>query len=104
MKNIIKNLLNLCIIFICLFLGAKTVYATGENIQEYSLHQLTRIYNGSETDYNEGLELKDNYSNDSPTITVLTHGFGNNATCWSNDVNLMSSQWYKYNSHSLINK
>ncbi len=86
------------------FFCVKTIYATEDNFLEYSTHQLTRIYNGTEIDYQQGLEIKQNYLNDSPTITVLTHGFGNDATCWSNDVNITSSQWYKYNSHSLINK
>ena len=90
--------------FIYLFFGVKTIYASEDNFLEYLTHQLTRIYNGTEIDYQQGLEIKQNYLNDSPTITVLTHGFGNGATCWSNDVNITSSQWYKYNSHSLINK
>ena len=44
MNKIIKNLLSLCIVFIYLFFGVKTIYATEDNFLEYSTHQLTRIY------------------------------------------------------------
>ncbi len=69
-----------------------------------SLHSRTKIYNSNNADYFDGCEDYADYVNSAPTITVLTHGLGLSAYCWSNDYSISNGRTLAYNSNSLINK
>lgn len=75
------------------------VYASEDVL---NLHEQTKINNTSNDDYVSGQDNYIDYQNDLPSITVLTHGFGELGYCWSNNSNKKTQ--LSYNSSSLINK
>ena len=78
-------------------------YATSIN-NTLALHEQTKIYSSNNSDYFYGCEDYDDYVNQVPEITVLTHGLGSYAKYWSNDININSGKDFAYNSSSLIDK
>lgn len=80
-----------------------TVHATSID-DELTLHEQTKIYSSNNSDYFYGCEDYDDYVNQSPEITVLTHGLGSKGCYWSNDISVKDGDVLAYNSNSIIDK
>lgn len=83
---------------LCLYTGF-SVYAS-DSSGNLTLHERTKIYSQKNNDYFDGCEDFDDYKYSKPAITVLTHGFGGNASGWSNNPNCS----FDYNEKSLVTK
>lgn len=87
-----------------LFLGNNVkTYAASIN-SNLSLHEQTKIYSSNNSDYFYGCEDYANYANQTPEITVLTHGLGSSGYYWSNDILVDNGEAFAYNASSLIDK
>ena len=111
MKKSKQLFVTLSFIFVCivmcivLFIGGTSgVYAAATMDSGLSLHEQTKIYNSHNSDYFNGCEDYANYVNESPEITVLTHGLGSKSYYWSNDLSVNNGEQLAYNSSSLIEK
>ena len=71
-----------------------------ENRYNLTLHEKTKIYSNNNDDWFEGCEDFSDYKSSAPAITVLTHGYGGDASHWSND----KESNFAYNRASLITK
>ena len=92
------SLLFVGIFLICYFTGFN-VYAN--DVQDtLTLHEKTKIYNKINDDWFEGCNDYTDYQYQDPAITVLTHGYGGNASHWSSN----ESGVFAYQEESLITK
>ena len=93
MNKKIKILFALILIFIFTITFNTNIYANNST----NLHEETKINDilNDENNYN-------NYSNELPSITVLTHGLNSSDFCWSN--NQSTPEVLSYNSASLLKK
>ena len=97
----IKKLMFLFVFFVfasCLYTGVGVYAKDAEG--NLSLHERTKIYSANNSDYFEGCEDFNDYRFASPAITVLTHGYGGNASHWSNNY----YGQFVYQEESLITK
>lgn len=97
----IKKLIFVFVFFVfasCLYTGIGVYAKDAEG--NLSLHERTKIYSASNSDYFEGCEEFNDYRFASPAITVLTHGYGGNASHWSNNY----YGQFVYQEESLITK
>lgn len=72
------------------------------DLEELSLHEMTKIYSKNNSDFFVGCENFEEYMHSEPTMTVFTHGYDSNASHWSNDAtkgNILAD-----NASSLIHK
>lgn len=99
MKYFNRFFLLLIVAFCMTFFVAVNSYAKGSTSTR-SLHERTKIYSQNNDDYFDGCESFSYYKSKTPAITVLTHGYGGNASHWSNSV----TNTFDYNSASLVTK
>ncbi len=82
-------------------LGDSVLTASAATNNVSDLHRRTKIYSSRfSSDYYVGCEDYADYYNESPAITVLTHGLNGNASHWSNQ----GGSEFAYDSTSLISK
>ena len=99
MKYFKKLFIFICMIAVLCGFTGYNVYANDfkENL---TLHEKTKIYSKNNDDYFLGCNDKDDYLTKGPAITVLTPGYGGDASHWSND----TTGGFAQNDSSLVNK
>lgn len=102
-KNIFTFIITLMVFTLMAVFPLKPANVSASASGAQNLHQQTKIYRGDEEDCVNGSELKSDYNNQTAKITVLTHGYGADASHWSNDGSGDADD-FKPNTDSIIHK
>ena len=87
------------ILALCMIRIQKGSISNASN-SDLDLERKTKIYSHEQSEYYDGCESNVNYINVQPSITVLTHGCGSDASSFSNDGN----DNFDYNPASIIER
>lgn len=106
MKKIKLLIFTFCFVLTCflLFNGNNFKVNAATVADTLTLHKQTKVYSSNNSDYFDGCEDYTSYVNQSPEITVLTHGLGSKGYYWSNSLSVNNGKELAYNSSSLIEK